>query len=92
MPCRVTIDTNLRIFQYKILSNISYLMKNDFVSSRLCSFCNSENETPIHFFTLAIKQNLFGLIYKSYGTQKYFLHKIRRRVLSLIFQIVGGGW
>ena len=25
MPCRVTIDTNLRIFQYKILNNVLYL-------------------------------------------------------------------
>ena len=53
MPHRVTIDTNLRIFQYKILNNVLYLNEN-FLNSKLflhfCSFCNSENETPIHLF------------------------------------------
>ena len=88
---RVTIDTNLRIFQYKILNNVLYLNEN-FSNSKLflhlCSFCNSENETPIHFFTLAIKQNLFGINYESYWTQKYFFPKIRHRVISLVFQII----
>ena len=54
MPRRVTIDTNLRIFQYKILNNALYLNEKLFkfkiVSSPLCSFCNSENETPINIF------------------------------------------
>ena len=54
MPRRVTIDTNLRIFQYKILNNALYLNEKLFklkiVSSPLCSFCNSENETPIDIF------------------------------------------
>ena len=54
MPCRVTIDTNLRILQYKILNNVLYLdeklFKCKIVSSPLCPFCNSENETPIHLF------------------------------------------
>ena len=48
MSRRVTIDTNLRIFQYKILNNVLYLNEKLFkfkiVSSPLCSFCNSENE------------------------------------------------
>ena len=52
MPRRVTMDTNLRIFQYKILNTVLYLneklLKFKIVSSPLCSFCNSENETPIH--------------------------------------------
>ena len=54
MPRRVTIDTNLRIFQYKVLNNVLYLNEKLFkfkvVSSPLCSFCNSENENPIHLF------------------------------------------
>ena len=54
MPRRVTIDTNLRIFWYKILNNVLYLyeklFKSKIVSSPLYSFCNSENETPIHLF------------------------------------------
>ena len=52
MPRRVTIDTNLRMFQYKILNNVLYLnetlVKFKIVSSLLCSFCNSEDETPIN--------------------------------------------
>ena len=54
MPRRVTIDTKLRIFQYKILNNVLYLNEKLFkfkiVSSTLCSLCNSENETFIHLF------------------------------------------
>ena len=48
------IDTNLCIFQYKIMSNVLYLNEKLFkfkiVSSPFCSFCNSEDETPIHLF------------------------------------------
>ena len=51
---RVTTDTNLRIFQYKLLNNVLYvddkIFKFKIVSSPLCTFCNSENETPIHLF------------------------------------------
>ena len=54
MPHRVTIDTNLCIFQYKIFSNVLYLNEKRFkfkiVSSPLCSFSTSENETLIHLF------------------------------------------
>ena len=50
----MTIDTNLRIFQYEILINISYLneklFKSKIASLPLFSFCNSENENPIHLF------------------------------------------
>ena len=54
MPCCVTIDTNLRIFQYKIFNNVLYLnekfFKFEIVSSPLCSFSTSEKEIPIHLF------------------------------------------
>ena len=54
IPRRVTIDTNLRIFQYKVLNNVLYLNKKNFkfkiVFSPLCSFCDLENKTPIHLF------------------------------------------
>ena len=52
--CRVIIDTNLHIFQYKILNNVLYLNEKlsefKIVSSPLCSLYNSENETSIHLF------------------------------------------
>ena len=48
MPCRVTIDTYLRRFQYKILNSVLYLNEEVFnfkiVSSLPFSFCNLENE------------------------------------------------
>ena len=54
MPSRVAIDTNLAIFQYKILINVLYLNEKLFefkiVFLPLCSFGNSENETPIQLF------------------------------------------
>ena len=53
-PSRVTIDTNLSIFQYKSLNNVLYLNEKRFkfkiVSSLLCSFYNLENENPIQLF------------------------------------------
>ena len=62
LPRRVTVDTNLRIFQYKILNNVLYLNENVFrfkkISYPLCSFYQSENETPIHLFHGCIKTNL----------------------------------
>ena len=55
-------DTNLPIFQYKILNNVLYLNEKLFrfknISSPLCFFCQSENETPIHLFHGCIKTNL----------------------------------
>ena len=71
MPHRVTIGTNLLIFQYKILSNILYLNEKLFkfkiVSSPLCYFCNSKNETPVHLFyscnqTKSLWSKLQGLL------------------------------
>ena len=56
-------DTNLRIFQYKILNNVLYLNEKLFrfkkVLCLLCFFCQSENETSIHLFHCCIKTNLF---------------------------------
>ena len=68
LPRRVTVDTNLRIFQYKILNNVLYLNENVFrfkkISYPLCSFYQSENETPIHLFHGCIKTNLLWYWYK----------------------------
>ena len=45
LPRKVSVHTNLCIFQYKILNNILFLNKLLFkfknVSSPLCSFCNA---------------------------------------------------
>ena len=50
----VTKDSNLRIFQFKLLNNALYLNKMLFKfgksGSPLGSFCNLKNETPYHLF------------------------------------------
>ena len=67
LPRRFTVDTNLRIFQYKILNNVLYLNEKLFrfkkISCPLCSFCQSKNEAPIHLFHACNKTYL--LWYKS---------------------------
>ena len=54
MSRRVNIDTNLRIFQYKIFNNVLYLNEKlsnfKIFSSPLSYFCNWENETSRHLF------------------------------------------
>ena len=51
---RVTDETSLRVFQYKIPNNILYLNnrlhKFGFVESPLCSLCNREPENILHLF------------------------------------------
>ena len=52
LPRKVSIDTDLCMFQYKILNNILFLNKLLFKFKKaplpLCSFCNSADETPLH--------------------------------------------
>ena len=59
LPRRVTLDTNLRMFQYKLLNNVLYLNNMLFrfkkVDSPLCSYCNEEEETPLHLFHSCLK-------------------------------------
>ena len=49
----VTLDTNLRMFQYKLLNNVLYLNNILFrfkkVDFPLCSYCNEEEEIPQSF-------------------------------------------
>ena len=89
---RVTIDTNLRILKYKTLNNILYLNEKLFrfkiIRSPLCSFCNSERETPIHLFhsfsrTKSLWSRLQGLL-----NSEILPSQMRHRVLSLVFQII----
>ena len=55
LPRKVTLDAYMRSFQYKILHNVLYLNKRLFQfgisNSKLCSFCNSFDETSIHIFS-----------------------------------------
>ena len=54
LPQKTTIESRVRIFQYKILNNILYLNnrlhKFGYIESPLCSLSNSERETMTHLF------------------------------------------
>ena len=54
IPHVVTIDTNTRILQHKILNRILFtnksLYKMKIVRSPLCTFCNTSDESLEHFF------------------------------------------
>ena len=54
IPRRATIETKMRIFQYKMLNNFLYmnkkLCKMGLVETSLCSFCKEHDETLIHLF------------------------------------------
>ena len=54
LPLRLTIDTKLRDFQWKILHNILptnvKLHKMLIIASPACTFCGVENETLLHLF------------------------------------------
>ena len=97
MPRRVTMDTNLRIFQYTISNNVLYLNEKLFrfkiFTSPLSSFCNCEDETPIHFScscnqtkSLSSKfQELLNseiLLPKSTPLRAFFFFQIIKKILK----------
>ena len=55
LPRKVSIDCNVRSFQYKVLNNILYLNKKLFIfgksPSSLCSYCKEADETVLHLFS-----------------------------------------
>ena len=63
LPRYVTMDTNFRMFQYKLLNKVLHLnnMLLSFkeVDSPLCSYCNEE-ETPFHLFYSCLKTINYG--------------------------------
>ena len=58
IPCKVTTETSLRVFQYKILNNILYWnnrpYKFGFSDRPLCSLCAKVPETIKHLFCYCI--------------------------------------
>ena len=56
LPLKVTIVSNLCLFQYKILNNILFpndkLHKMNIANNLRCTFCDTENETIVHFLLL----------------------------------------
>ena len=53
LPHKDSIDTNLRIFQYKLLNNVLYLNKQIFIFNKkdikLCSYCRFKMKQLIQF-------------------------------------------
>ena len=66
LPCKVSNDTNLRMFQYKILNNILYLNKQLFIfnktDTKLCSYCKLQDETINHVNLLSNYGVIWGII------------------------------
>ena len=61
LPRKVTIETKLRMFQYKILNSTLYLNKHLFLfkkkDNKFCSYCFTEEETVSHIFATCKKTN-----------------------------------
>ena len=59
LPRRVTLDKNLREFQYKFLNNVlnlnNMLFRFKKIHSPSCSYRNEEEETPLHLFHSCLK-------------------------------------
>ena len=86
---RVTLDTNLRIFQYKLL-NVLYLNNILFrfkkVDSPFCSYCNEEEETPLHLFHSCLKiKQLWKKLRKYFSKFINILHSTQQSSVLGIF-------
>ena len=61
LPRHATINTNLRVFQHKLLHNILYLNEMLYVFGKklfpLFFYCLKEAESPIHLFQFCSKTN-----------------------------------
>ena len=79
-------DTNFRIFQYKLLNNVLYLNNMLFsfkkIDSSLRSYCEEEEETPLNLFYSCLKtkqlwkklRQYFPTIYKHSTLHSTELH------------------
>ena len=84
---KVTIDTRMRIFQYKILNNILYLNRQLFcmnlVDSSFCSLCGHCVETVTHLFlSCTVSQGLWDEITK-WSSSCIPLHKLTEQIIYL---------
>ena len=72
-PRRGTLDTNLRMFQYKLLNNVLYLNKMLFMFKKvdypLFSYCNDKEETPLHLFHSCLKTKQLWNKLRQYSSQ-----------------------
>ena len=73
-------EAYIKAFQYKVLNFILYtnnkLYKIGYITDDKCSFCKSEPETLLHFFSTVHTQSFSGKIFESYfySLSKEFVH------------------
>ena len=88
IPQKVTIDTSLRIFQYKILNDILYLneclSKLDPTVSSLCSLCKKAPENVMHLFCKCLITEFVW-----HSLQKTFSSLLTLSALDPLISIVG---
>ena len=93
LPEKTTIESRMRIFQYKILNSIMYLNnrphKFGYAESPLCSRCDSETETMTRLFATETKLSKCGTHYPI-GVRNVSLRQRRSQVQQfLVFVILG---
>ena len=90
IPGIATLETKIRIFQYKLLNNVLYLNKKLFqfsiTSQSKCSFCELFDETPQHiFYKCTYAQNLCNQLWL-YLSEKVALPVLNQQ--SVIFGFI----
>ena len=84
----VTIVSELRYFQYKILHNLLYLNKKRFIfgktDTKLWSFCNHEDETTLYLFANCTKTDIIRA-----NIKEFFNGNLKHPSLTLQSAIFG---
>ena len=92
LPRKVSIETKLRMFQYKILNNILFLKKLLFkfekVPSPLCSFATLRMKHCCISSILVMLQNDYGIKFNNLFLSIFIFLKSLHRVLFLDFLIL----
>ena len=62
LPRIVTLNTRLRVFHNKVVNNALYFNKHLYIfklsDTKLCFFCNQEDETIMHLFAVLKGKNI----------------------------------
>ena len=84
---KATIDTRMRIFQYKILNNIPYLNRRLYrmkiVNSPMCSLCGQNVETVTHLFFSCIESHKLGTEIRNWSTSCIILPELTEKIIFL---------
>ena len=86
LPRKITQDSYLRVFQYKIPNNILYLNKklHSFgkVNTPLCSFCESHDESLVHLFSECSHSSRLWIELKNFFAPNLILPTLDPRIVS----------